>query len=97
MANTDDVEQQTINDFWSNVEIIGLEKLNHAFKPRLISINLGSYLDEAIRRGLPITPLKKLRVALYKSKSPVFIEYAHVKSSLTGKNTRAFIFGRVES
>ncbi len=94
MSKADKEAQKTIKQFWENVDQIGIDNLNHAFKARFISINLTDYFEEVIRRALPITPLKHLRVALRSSKTPLFIDYAHVKSALTGKNTRCFIFGR---
>lgn len=94
MSKTDLDTGKIVSQFWHNVEQIGLARLNHAYKPRYISINLSCYLDEVIKLGLPIAPLKILRIALRNSESPVFIECAHVRSAITGKHTRCFVFGR---
>lgn len=82
-----------VETFWEAVELIGLEKLNHARAPGLLAINLMHFHQEAEAARLKLPPLNEFRHALRLSDAPRFVEANRVVSSaLLGRAVRCWVF-----
>lgn len=82
-----------VETFWEAVELIGLEKLNHARTPGLVAINLMHFHQEAEAARLKLPALNEFRHALRLSDAPRFVEANRVVSSaLLGRAVRCWVF-----
>ncbi len=82
-----------VETFWEAVELIGLEKLNHARTPGLVAINLMHFHQEAEAARLKLPPLNEFRHALRLSDAPRFVEANRaVSSRLLERTVRCWVF-----
>lgn len=82
-----------VETFWEAVELIGLEKLNHARAPVLVAINLMHFHQEAEAARLKLPPLNEFRHALRLSDAPHFVEANRaVSSRLLERTVRCWVF-----
>lgn len=81
-----------VDTFWEAVEMIGLEKLNHARVAGTIAINLLHFQKVADQSGIKSPPLEPLRNVLRLSESPRFKAFKSVNSALLDRSVKCWVF-----
>lgn len=81
-----------VDAFWETVEMIGLEKLNHARSAGTIAINLIHFQKIADEAGIKAPPLEPLRRVLRLSESPRFLLFKAVNSALLDRSVKCWVF-----
>lgn len=81
-----------VDAFWEAVEMIGIEKLNHARVAGTIAINLIHFQKVADEAGIKAPPLEPLRRVLRLSESPRFRSFKSVNSALLDRSVKCWVF-----
>lgn len=81
-----------VDAFWEAVEMIGLEKLNHARVAGTVAINLLHFQKVADQSGIKAPPLEPLRRVLRLSESPRFRAFKSVNSGLLDRSVKCWVF-----
>lgn len=83
---------EAVDAFWETVELIGLEKLNHARTTGTVAINLVHYQKTADEAGIKPPPLDLLRRVMRLSESPRFVSVKAVNSKLLDRSVKCWVF-----
>lgn len=81
-----------VEAFWEAVELIGLEKLNHARQPGLIAISLIHFQQVAGDARLKLPALESFRRVLRLSASPRFVAIKTTNSALLDRSVKCWVF-----
>lgn len=81
-----------LETFWEAVELIGLEKLNHARNPLLVAINLVHFHQTAAAEKIPLPAQEAFRRVLRRSESPRFLDVKTTNSALLGRSVKCWVF-----
>ena len=81
-----------VDIFWEAVDMIGLDKLNHARSAGTISISMPHFAREAAAVKLKLPALSEFYNVLRRSKSPHFVEIKPVNSGLYDKVVKCWVF-----
>jgi prophage antirepressor-like protein len=81
--------------FWETVDLLGLDRLNHAHAPDRIALNIVEVRREAEAAGLKLPSASSLRRALRLSVSPRFVDSSKaVNSAVLGRTIKCWVFER---
>ena len=81
--------------FWAVVQKIraaGAEQINHAYPRGNLAINLPQIRRLAQAMDLALPPAPYMKQAMRSSTSPRFIDYRVVRSAISGKSVRCWVF-----
>lgn len=81
-----------LDDIWDSINLIGLEKLNHARSEGMLAIRLPHLYSAAQEAGIPLPPLEVTRRLLRKSKDPLFDDVKTVNSGLEQRSIKCWTF-----
>lgn len=81
-----------VDTFWETVEMIGMDKLNHARVAGTIAISLVHFQKIADEAGIKAPPLEPLRRVLRLSESPRFMAFKAVNSALLDRAVKCWVF-----